>query len=61
MNNFGAKNCTLHTANKTENTNQFTHIIEKDGGSVCDIATIWEKITNKENIAYYNLVVKNEG
>ena len=51
------------TANKTEEQDQFTHIIEKDGVSVCDIATVWEEIHNskKESIAEYNLDVKNEG
>ena len=48
--------------NRTENQNQFTHIIEKDGVSVCDIATVWEKINdeNRESIVNYNLHVKNE-
>ena len=49
------------TTNKTENPNQYTHIIEKDGISVCDIATIWEERNCKENIIDYNLDVKNEG
>ena len=48
------------TANRTANPNQFTHTIEKDGVSVCDIATIWEEKTSGENIADYNLYVKNE-
>ena len=48
------------SANRTENPYQFTHIIEKDGASVCDIATVWEEKTSKENIVDYNLDVKNE-
>jgi len=48
------------TTNKTEKPNQFTHIIEKDGVSVCDILTIWEEKINKENIIDYDLEVKNE-
>ena len=48
------------TANRTENPYQFTNIIEKDGVSVCDIATLWEEKTSKENIAEYNLDVKTE-
>ena len=48
------------TANKTGNPYQYTHIIEKDGVSVCDIATVWEEKTSSENIFDYNLDVKNE-
>lgn len=48
------------TTNKTENENVFTHIIEKDDGSVCDIVTVWSEKTAKESIADYNLDVKNE-
>ena len=49
------------TTNRTNNPNQYTHIIEKDNISVCDIATTWEEKTSKENIVDYNLDVKNEG
>ncbi len=49
------------TANRTENPNQFTHTIQKNGISVCDIATIWEEKTSNENIVDYNLAVKKEG
>lgn len=48
------------TAKRTENPNQFVHTIEKDGISVCDIATIWEERNSEENIVNYNLNVKNE-
>lgn len=48
------------TTNRTEYSNQYTHIIEKDGISVCDILTVWEEKTKKENIVDYNLDVKNE-
>ena len=44
----------------TEDKNIFTHIIEKDGISVCDIATAWDEKSNKDNIVDYNLDVKNE-
>ena len=48
------------TTNKTENPNQFTHIIEKDGVSVCDIVTVWEEKQISENIVEANLKVKSE-
>ena len=48
------------TTNRTETKNTFTHIIEKDGISVCDIATTWEERNLKENIIEYNLDVKTE-
>ena len=51
------------TTNKTDTSDTFTHIIEKDGVSVCDIVTTWREINqdnNKENIFDYNLDVKNE-
>ena len=48
------------TTNRTECPNQFTHIIEKEGNSVCDIVTIWDEIASKETIVNYNLDVKNE-
>ena len=49
------------TTNKTEKPNQFTHIIEKDGISVCDILTTWEEINERnvnDNIVDYNLDIK---
>lgn len=48
------------TTNRTENSNQFTHIIEKDGISVCDIVTNWKDKISKDNIIDYNLDVKSE-
>ena len=48
------------TTNRTEKPYQYTHIIEKDGVSVCDIVTVWEQKSNKENIVEYNLEIKNE-
>lgn len=47
-------------ANRTEDKNAFTHAVEKEGVSVCDIATVWEEINSKDNIIEYNLDVKNE-
>ena len=52
----------LCTTYLTEVQNRFTHIIEKEGCSVCDIATVWECIKKEENIesiVEYNLDVKN--
>ncbi|MCR5266330.1 MAG: hypothetical protein K6E29_07030 [Cyanobacteria bacterium RUI128] len=46
------------TANKTENPNQFTHTIEKDGVSVCDILTVWGERNSTDNIIDCNLDVK---
>ncbi|MBO7672310.1 hypothetical protein J6S88_02755 [bacterium] len=48
------------TANRTEDKNTFTHIIEKDGVSACDIVTAWDENTSNDNIVDYNLDVKNE-
>ena len=48
------------TTNRTGNKNIFTHIIEKDGISVCDISTVWEEKICKDNIVDYNLDVKRE-
>jgi len=49
------------TANRTKDENIFTHIIEKDGVSVCDIATEWEtNEQNTESIVECDLDVKNE-
>lgn len=50
-------------ANRTEKPNQYIHKIEKDGISVCDIATTWlevNKESNKQNIIEYDLAVKHE-
>ena len=48
------------TTSGTEDKNVFTHTIEKDGVSVCDISTGWEEKSGTENIVSYNLDVKNE-
>lgn len=48
------------TTNRTELPDTYTHIIEKDGISVCDIVTVWEEKNSKNNIIDYNLDVKNE-
>ncbi len=48
------------TTSKTKNPNQYIHIIEKDNISVCDVTTLWDVKTNKENITDYDLDVKNE-
>ena len=48
------------TTNKTAIPDTYTHIIEKDGVSVCDISTTWIKKEDKETIVEYNLDVKNE-
>ena len=49
------------TTNKTEIPDTYTHIIEKDGASVCDILTTWTTKKEKQNIVEYNLDVKEEG
>ncbi|MCR5261756.1 MAG: hypothetical protein K6C94_07960 [Candidatus Gastranaerophilales bacterium] len=48
------------TTNRTDDPYQFAHVIEKDGISVCDIATGWGEKAEKEFIADCNLDVKNE-
>jgi len=53
------------TTNRTENPYQFTHIIEKEGISVCDISTTWEGINKgvnnrNDSIVECDLEVKNE-
>ena len=48
------------TTNRTANEDTFTHIIEKDGVSVCDIVTVWKEKINKDSIVDYNLAVKKE-
>ena len=45
---------------KTDNENTYTHIVEKDSVSVCDISTIWAKKENKTTIVDYDLKVKSE-
>lgn len=45
---------------KTDIENSYIHIVEKDGISVCEIATSWENKTTENNIVDYNLKVKNE-
>jgi len=47
-------------ANRTDNPNIYTHTVEKDGISVCDIVTIWDKKISNEAIVDSNLDVKNE-
>ena len=49
------------TTNKTKSPDTYTHIIEKDGVSVCDIVTVWNERNSKSNILYYDLDVKREG
>ena len=44
----------------TDLTDTYTHVIEKDGVSVCDISTYWIKKEIKNNIVDYDLKVKNE-
>ena len=48
------------TTYKSENDNQYTHIVEKDGVSVCDIITNWDKRTPRKSIVDYNMDVKCE-
>ena len=48
------------TTFKTDLSDYYVHKIEKDGVSVCDILTVWEKADNKETIVDYNLKVKSE-
>ena len=43
---------------KSDKTDSFIHIIEKDGVSVCDITTEWKEKPQKENICDYKLKVK---
>ena len=50
----------IGTTNRTELPDTYTHIIEKDGISVCDIVTVWDERNSKNNIIDYNLDVKNE-
>ncbi len=45
---------------KTNLEKQFTHIIEKDGISVCDISTTWREKTPRVGIVDYDMDVKNE-
>ena len=48
------------TTNKTEINNTYTHIIEKDSVSVCDIITHWEEKKDDITILDYDLKVKSE-
>ena len=48
------------TTNLTDIPDTYTHIIEKDGVSVCDITTSWVQKEDKESIVTANLDVKNE-
>jgi medium-chain acyl-[acyl-carrier-protein] hydrolase len=43
---------------KTNIDNTYTHIVEKDGISVCDISTSWTKKEIKNNIVNYDLEIK---
>lgn len=49
--------CSTHS---TEFSNIYTHVVEKDGVSVCDISTCWEEKHSKNNIVDYKLDVKSE-
>ena len=49
--------CSTHS---TESPNIYTHVVEKDGVSVCDISTSWEEKHSKNNIVDYQLDVKSE-
>ncbi len=48
------------TTNKTDLPDTYTHIIEKDGASVCDIVTVWNKRNINTTITDYSLDVKSE-
>lgn len=48
------------TTYKTEKENQYSHIIEKDGVSVCDISTTWKEKTPRLSIVDYDMDVKSE-
>ena len=48
------------TTNQTQKANIYTHILEKDGISVCDLVTIWGEKLSEENIVDSNLNIKNE-
>ncbi len=45
---------------KTETPDTYTHIVTKDGISVCDISTVWSNKIHTEEIINYDLKVKNE-
>ena len=49
--------CSLY---KTDTPDVFAHKLEKDGVSVCEILTRWEKGASKETIDNYDLAVKSE-
>lgn len=44
----------------TDIENTYTHIVEKDGVSVCDISTSWIDRKAKDDIVSYDLMVKSE-
>ena len=48
------------TTYRTEKENLYTHVIEKDGVSVCDISTNWTKKEPRMSIVDYNMDVKSE-
>ncbi len=48
------------TTSRTDIPDTYTHIIEKDGISVCDISTTWIMNNDTNSIVEYNLQVKNE-
>ena len=50
-------NCTTY---KTDKENQYVHLIEKDGESVCDISTVWEEKTYNTAITNADLDVISE-
>jgi medium-chain acyl-[acyl-carrier-protein] hydrolase len=45
---------------QTDTENTYTHVIEKDGVSVCDVITQWADNNVANDIVNYNLDVKNE-
>ncbi len=47
------------SAYKTDEDNTYIHKIEKDGISVCDIITTWAKTDERNNIADFDLAVRN--
>ena len=49
------------TTYNTEKGNQYIHIIEKDGISVCDISTTWKEKLPRKSIVDYDMDVKYEG
>ncbi len=43
---------------KTDKKDVYTHVVEHNGVSVCDIATSWGNKENKDSIVGYNLKIK---